>query len=665
MAKKTKNKSKKIFKIFSILLIIISLILIASLIYFDILPTLYLILIIAIIIIVNFILLLLMLKSKKKKTGALLSFIMMIIMSLLSFYILKTAGLLNNLNLNYKTYNYSVVVLKDGNYDKIKDIENEDLGYYETEGPETEKSLKKLAKKVETENSDYDSVEELASDLLNKKVDAMLIENSYLDILNENDGNNETTITEDNTSQESINIENFSDKTKVIYTFSITVKTSNISKDLDVTKKPFSIYLSGIDTYGEISSVSRSDVNMVVTVNPSTRQILLTSIPRDYYVPLHGKSGYNDKLTHAGLYGVDMSVATIEDLLDIEINYYIKVNFTSVIDIVDAIGGVDVYSDYTFTSRDGYNYTKGYNKVDGKEALSFARERKAFQAGDRQRVKDQQALLEAMFRKCTSSSIITKYNSLLNSVSGSFVTNMPTDRLTDLIKMQIKKKYKWTITSNSLDGADSSNYTYSYSSQKLYVMNPIEESVDYAKELIQSVIDGEKLDPTYDGNASDVHKVTQSSSQSSSQSSNSSSNNSNTNTQTNTEGMKASLGRTTVTLTEGDTFTYYGYTVTYNGKNVTSNSTAVFSINGMSYTNYQDLISYITYKLSVGEYNIVYKIKYNNETVTLNQTVVIKEDPNKQQTPITPDDSDSTSQDSEDDINLDEENENQNNNTTP
>lgn len=665
MAKKAKNKSKKIFKIFSILLIIISLILIASLIYFDILPTLYLILIIAIIIIVNFILLLLMLKSKKKKTGALLSFIMMIIMSLLSFYILKTAGLLNNLNLNYKTYNYSVVVLKDGNYDKIKDIENEDLGYYETEGPETEKSLEKLAKKVETENSDYDSIEELASDLLDKKVDAMLIENSYLDILNENDGNNETDITEDNTSQESINIENFSDKTKVIYTFSITVKTSNISKDLDVTKKPFSIYLSGIDTYGEISSVSRSDVNMVVTVNPSTRQILLTSIPRDYYVPLHGKSGYNDKLTHAGLYGVDMSVATIEDLLDIELNYYMKVNFTSVIDIVDAIGGVDVYSDYSFTSMDGYNYTKGYNKVDGKEALSFARERKAFQAGDRQRVKDQQALLEAMFRKCTSSSIITKYNSLLNSVSGSFVTNMPTDRLTDLIKMQIKKKYKWTITSNSLDGADSSNYTYSYSSQKLYVMNPIEESVDYAKELIQSVIDGEKLDPTYDGNASDVHKVTQSSSQSSSQSSNSSSNNSNTNTQTNNEGMKASLGRTTVTLTEGDTFTYYGYTVTYNGKNVTSNSTAVFSINGKSYTRYQDLISYISNNLSSGEYNIVYKIKYNNETVTLNQTVVIKEDPNKQQTPITPDDSDSTSQDSEDDINLDEENKNQNNNTTP
>ena len=132
---------------------------------------------------------------------------------------------------------------------------------------------------------------------------------------------------------------------------------------------------------------------------------------------------------------------------------------------MDAIGGVEVLSDYTFTSQDGYKYTDGYNKVDGKEALSFARERKAFQAGDRQRIKDQQALLEAIFRKCTSPSIIAKYNSLLDSINGSFVTNMPTDRLKALIRMQISKKYKWTITSNGLDGADDSNYTYSYSSQ--------------------------------------------------------------------------------------------------------------------------------------------------------------------------------------------------------
>ena len=399
MAKKVKKKNKKIYKILSFLLIVVSLILVISLIYFNTLPILYLGVIIGVIVVVDLFLLLLMLKSKKKKIGALLSIIIIMIMSILSFFIIKTAGLLNDLNLDYKTYNYSVVVLKDGDYDKIKDIEDKDLGLYETEGQECEKSLSKLAKKVKTENVGYEDLNSMASDLISEKVDAILIENTYLDILNENSGEtlSETSSTDDETT--SNNIENFGDKTKVIYTFSIIVKTSDISKDLDVTKKPFSIYISGIDTYGEISSVSRSDVNMVVTVNPKTRQILLTSIPRDYYVPLHGKSGYNDKLTHAGLYGVDMSIQTIEDLLDIEINYYVKVNFTSVIDIVDAIGGVEVLSDYTFTSQDGYKYTEGYNKVDGKEALSFARERKAFQAGDRQRIKDQQALLEAIFRK--------------------------------------------------------------------------------------------------------------------------------------------------------------------------------------------------------------------------------------------------------------------------
>lgn len=629
MAKKVKKKNKKIYKIISFLLIVVSLILVISLIYFNTLPILYLGVIIGVIVVVDLFLLLLMLKSKKKKIGALLSIIIIMIMSILSFFIIKTAGLLNGLNLDYKTYNYSVVVLKDGDYDKIKDIEDKDLGFYETEGQECEKSLSKLAQKVKTENVGYEDVNSMASDLISEKVDAILIENTYLDILNENSGEtlSETSSTDDETT--SNNIENFGDKTKVIYTFSIIVKTSDISKDLDVTKKPFNIYISGIDTYGEISSVSRSDVNMVVTVNPKTRQILLTSIPRDYYVPLHGKSGYNDKLTHAGLYGVDMSIQTIEDLLDIEINYYVKVNFTSVIDIVDAIGGVEVLSDYTFTSQDGYKYTEGYNKVDGKEALSFARERKAFQAGDRQRIKDQQALLEAIFRKCTSPSIITKYNSLLDSISGSFVTNMPTDRLKALIRMQISKKYKWTITSNSLDGADASNYTYSYSSQKLYVMEPIEESVTYASELIKSVLDGEKLDPTYDGNASDVHSVTKSASSSSSTSSSTTTNNSNqtTTNSSNNEGLKASVGRSTVTLTEGDTFVYYGYSATYNGTDVTNKTTATFSINGSTFTTYQKLISYVD-TLSAGEYNIVYRISYEVEVKNLNQTVVIKENYN-------------------------------------
>ena len=422
MARKRSNKNKsKLSKILSIILLIASIILLISLIYINILPITQLGIIAAITLIIDLIIITSMHKSKRKVLSYILSLFLTIIMLVGSFYTLKTTGLINNLNLNYKTYNYSVIVLKKSKYKKIDDIKNKKLGYYNTDGDETKKSLSKLSKKISTNNTSYDDVNALASSLLDSKEDAILIEDSYLKILEED---NEK---ENNSKKDT---EGFKDKTKTIYKFSIVIKTNNISKDTDVTKKPFNIYISGIDTYGQISSVSRSDVNMIVTVNPKTKQILLTSIPRDYYVQLHGKTGYKDKLTHAGLYGADMSVKTLEDLLNIEINYYIKVNFTSVINIVEALGGVEVYSDYTFTSIDGYNYTKGYNRVNGEQALSFARERKAFSEGDRQRVKDQQALLEAMFRKCTSPAIITKYNSLMNSINGSFVTNMSANRIT-------------------------------------------------------------------------------------------------------------------------------------------------------------------------------------------------------------------------------------------
>ena len=622
MAKKTKKRSKKIYKFFSILLVLVSLVFVLSLIYFNILPIVYQMIAVGAVVLFDLILILIMLFGKKKKTSLFFSFIMIIVYSILSFFILRTAGLLNNLNLNYKIYNYSVVVLKDSNYDKLEDIDGESLGYYKTEGEECKKSLNKISKKIDTENKSFDDVQVMAGDLLNGSIQAMLIENTYLDILDEEDGTTSGSgVTKNN--EKEVDLTGFKSKTKVIYSFTIIVRTGDISKDLDVTKKPFSIYVSGIDTYGEVASVSRSDVNMVITVNPKTRQILLTSIPRDYYVKLHGKSGYPDKLTHAGLYGVDVSLKTIEDLLDIDINYYVKVNFSSVIDIVDAIGGVSVYSDYTFTSLDGYNYTKGYNQVDGKEALSFARERKSFSDGDRQRIKDQQALLEAMFRKCTSPSIITKYNSLLNSLKGSFVTNMPTDRLTSLIRMQLSKKYKWTITGNSLDGSNSSNYTYSYSASKLYVMEPDLDSVEYAKKLIEDVINGEKLDPTYDGNTNDAHKVT-SSSKNSSSSNNSSTNNKtdNSNNTKNTEGLKASIGKSTVTFDEGNTYTYYKYSVTYNGEDVYGKANELFSINGKTFDNYKDLVSYVS-SLKAGTYNIVYRISYSGSSTSLNQTVVI------------------------------------------
>lgn len=553
-----------------------------------------------------------MIKGKKKKIGSFLSIIVILIFSLLDFYLAKTTGLMSNLNLNYKTYNYSVIVLKSSHYKKLKDITGKELGYYDDSSDITKEALNKVMTKEELTAKDYNDTEKLANALMDKKVDAVLIEDSYLDILNEN-----------------ITIEgkSFKDYIRKIYKFVLVKKTSDIAKDTNVTKTPFNVYVSGIDTYGEISSVSRSDVNMVITVNPETQQILLTSIPRDYYVKLHGKSGYRDKLTHAGLYGVDMSIQTIEDLLDIDINYYVKVNFSSVVDIVNAIDGVNVYSDYTFTSIDNYHYTKGYNAVNGEEALSFARERKAFAAGDRQRVKDQQALLKAIFDKCTSKAIITKYSKLLDSMKNSFVTNMKMSRLTSLVKMQLSKNYEWNIVTNSLNGSDSKNYTYSAPSSLAYVMEPTEESVSYAHELIQRVLDGEKLDKeTVDADASQANKVTHgSSSATNSNSSSSSSSSSKTDSSNHQEGLKLKLGKTEVTYNKNtsSSFVYYGYTLTYNGSNVpTDRAKETFTINGRSYHDYKDLVSYVS-SLDNGTYSITYEIVYQGYVAKEIQKVII------------------------------------------
>jgi polyisoprenyl-teichoic acid--peptidoglycan teichoic acid transferase len=488
-AKKKKKKLNLIYKIIMSILFIATILFVIGLMYLNILSIKWFMIILGILLIIDLLIYLAITKSKKKKTGSFIAILLSLILSLGSFYVFKTNGLLNNMFSNYKTYNYSVIVLNDIGYTKLRELDNKVMGYLDNDSKEEKQSLEHIKNKITPDLKDYEDIEQMGNDLLAQNVDSILIEDSYLSMLKEENSKYETDC-------------------KVIYTFKVRVKIENFSKDVDVTKKTFSIYVSGIDTYGTVDSVSRSDVNMVVTVNPETKQILLTSIPRDYYVSLPGKTGYKDKLTHAGLYGVDMSVKTIEQLLDIEINYYVKVNFTSVIEIVDALGGVDVYSEYDFTSIDGYHYSKGYNKVNGEEALSFARERKAFAAGDNQRVKDQQALLQAMFQKCISKEIIYKYSKLLNSLNGSFVTNMPTNKLTSLIRMQLDDMAKWTITSNSLTGTDSSNYTYSYSSSKLYVMEPNEDSITEAHDLIESVYNGEILEDSYKENTGTSHTVT-------------------------------------------------------------------------------------------------------------------------------------------------------------
>ena len=497
MAKKTKrkiNKFKTYINIVCILLAWLTITTILILEKYDILPFKYFILVLIALILIPGLIILFMLRKKTKpiikKLLSGLAIILIIGLSIALSYLNKTFKFLDKLGESgYIIENYSVVVLNNNKYNEIEDIENKKIGYYKQETSDPTEALQKLDEKIKTEKEEYKEYSELVSSLYNEETDAILIEESYRGIIEETK-------------------QNFSKDTKVIYKIEIKKKTESIVKNVDVSKETFNIYISGIDTYGDISSVSRSDVNIIATVNPTTHQVLLTTIPRDYYVQLDGTTGLKDKLTHAGIYGIDKSIKTLENLLDIEINYYIKVNFSSVERIVEALGGVEVYSEYTFQGASGTYFTKGYNSVNGVQALEFARTRKTVEGGDRTRGKNQQALIQAMLNKICSKEIITKYTSLLNSLEGTFQTNMSTDKITDILKKQIDEMKPWNVTSISLDGSNGSELTYSYPGQALYVMIPDETTRENAKTKIKEVANGNILDSTYEENTGHVSSPT-------------------------------------------------------------------------------------------------------------------------------------------------------------
>ena len=454
----------------------------------DILPIKYLIPTLALEILIPLLLIFFMLKKNvKKKIKTILSvisIIMIILYTVASVYIKKTYNFIEQIvDDGYIIENYSVITLNNNKYNELKDLENKTIGFYKNETSGIEEALEKLNQETTILNKELKDHTTLIENLYNEQIESILIEESYRPIIEE--------ATPD-----------FNEKTKVIYKLEIKRKKDEIVKNVDVKSETFNMYISGIDMYGNISSVSRSDVNIVATVNPQTHQILLISIPRDYYVQLDGTDGYKDKLTHAGIYGIDKSVKTIENLLDIEINYYIKVNFSSVEKMIDTLGGVDVYSEYSFIGYENSTFKQGFNRVNGKQGLEFARTRKTVQGGDRTRGENQEALIQAILNKAISKEIITKYTSILNSLNGTFQTNMSMDKITDLIKQQINDMAKWTVTSISLDGYDASRYTYSYGGAPLYVMEPNEDSIIEAQQKIKEITDGAILEGSYKENIS-------------------------------------------------------------------------------------------------------------------------------------------------------------------
>ena len=511
MKKRTKKKKIKKLNIYLLITSIIWIFLIILNTYlifkYDVLPFKYLLIYLGVIVILP-ILLLYILTRKKVKRGlkvfiSVIGIFYIIILSLVFFYLNKTFSFLDSFTSghNYETNNYVVMVLNDSDYDNISDLADKRIGYVNQAGSKMEQALEKLGEEISFQNEEYKEYNIILNDLDDNSLDAALLEDAYYQMLGEDS-------------------ENFYDKYKVIYRFSITEMVDDITKDVDVTKDTFNIYISGIDSYGNVNSLTRSDVNIVVSINPKTNQILMINIPRDYYVKLHDTDSY-DKLTHAGIYGVDMSVSTIEDLLDMEINYYLKVNYNALVKLVDALGGVDVYSKYSFKSAGhGYYFKKGYNHVTGLEALDFVRTRKAFEEGDRVRGENQQAMIQAIIKKGTSGTFLTRYTSILNSLTGSFITNISTDKITDLVKMQLDNMPSWNITSISISGSDGAEYTYTYPTQVLYVMIPNEETVTFAKESLEKVKAGEILDSSYTENTGKVNTPTLNSSTNTSNNSN-------------------------------------------------------------------------------------------------------------------------------------------------
>ena len=277
---------------------------------------------------------------------------------------------------------------------------------------------------------------------------------------------------------------------------------TNAKKVAAITKEPFNVCISGIDVRGTIDEQGRSDVNMVVTVNPKTEQILMTSIPRDYEIYMPDKDNAMDKLTHTGFYSVDTTIGAEENLLDTQINYFVKVNFTTVMMFIDAVGGIDVYSEYEFypVKRDWWKVEKGWNHMNGREALAFARERKAFIDGDNQRIKNQQAVFEAIIKKATSSkTMLLSYNKILANLKEYFQMSFSSGELRSLLKLQLAKNPQWKIYKNTIVGGNGSMPTYSTGNAYAYVMTQDQESIDNAKTLINAVLEGKMLEKDDDG----------------------------------------------------------------------------------------------------------------------------------------------------------------------
>lgn len=494
---KKQNKVGKVFGvIFSIVMIAATMYLLFNIIKLNVLPTKLLFLMTIVFVLLDLIFILLLCFATKGVVSKIICIIFALAISLGSclggYYMSKTGGLLSSMTnvAKHSKNTISVVVKESSDMKKKSDLAGRSVGTLaniNTTG--SKKILKELTNSgISMEQKEFGSMTEMLESFYNGEVDSIVISES-----------SRTQITDMEA------YANFDNNTRVVYQTSYKVQNTDKAKAVsNITNTPFNVLISGSDTRGGFDENGRSDVIMVATVNPKTGTILLTSIPRDFYVTIACDAGDGcqqgalDKITHTGIHGTNTTKRTVEQLLGIEINYTFKVGFDTVTDIVDAVDGIDVnvepgYECNNFLHAPGLSVHAGVNHLNGEQALGYARERYAYSEGDRQRTKNQQQVLMGIVDKVTSPAIVTNYAQIMDSMANTFSTTMSNDEISSLIKYQLNSNPKWKMEQYMVNGTGDTLMCAELG-DAAYVMVPDQSTVTTAKNKINAVLAGKSAD---------------------------------------------------------------------------------------------------------------------------------------------------------------------------
>lgn len=442
--------------------------------------------------------------------GIVISFFSAAAMGAVSYYVSVSDTMLQEITqTSTSVASVGLYVKEDDSAQTIGDIAKDKIGILKNlDRDNTDAALSKAQQDsgIQLEAIEYEGVIEMTKGLNKGDIRGMLVNSAYLSLLDETEDmagcQQNVRLLWSHEIERALEIDGMSEgkkpdikeqpdsgteetvKTKKTIDDSQKKTEENTEKTEDaITETPFIVYLSGNDSEGELHANGRSDVNILMAVNPRKNEILLVNTPRDYYVTLAG-IGEKDKLTHAGIYGVDTSMNTLADLYNVKISYYVRLNFSGFMDIIDALGGITVVSDVEFTVAD-WHYVVGENELSGIEALAFARERYSFADGDRQRGRNQQAVIKGIIKKVCSPVILTNYAELMDAASGAVETNMSKEEIAALVKWQLQSGGNWTVDSVSADGAGETGPCYSTPGYNCYRMIPDVTTVQTIKEKLK------------------------------------------------------------------------------------------------------------------------------------------------------------------------------------